>query len=96
MFSKSSQYISIIRYYNQLKFDLDDIGQADFIYTALIKKDGTKMYQIHKCCATGKTGIISENDFEKLLSIYYPNLSTNDNLVIDKVPIIYYGTRNEQ
>lgn len=81
---------------NQLKFDLDDIGQADFIHTALIKKDGTKMYQIHKCCATGKTGIISENDFEKLLSIYYPKLSTNDNLVIDNESIIYYGSSNEQ
>lgn len=76
----------------ELKFELDDICQADFIYTALIKHDGTKMYQIHKNRATGKTGIISENDFEKLLSIYYPKLSTNDNLVIDNEPIMYYGT----
>lgn len=76
----------------ELKFDLEDISQADFIYTALIRHDGTKMYKIHKSRATGRTGIVSENDFEKLLSIYYPKLSTNDNLVIDNEPIIYYGS----
>lgn len=55
----------------RLNFRVDTLYSAQLIYTVIVDRKGVTKIQIHKCRMSGKSGIITEEEFER--SGYNPN-----------------------
>ena len=59
----------------RLNFRVDTLYSAQLIYTVIVDRKGVTKIQIHKCRMSGKSGIITEEEFEEHYNTYYIGLT---------------------
>lgn len=63
----------------RLNFRVDTLYGAQLIYTVIVDKTGAPKIQLHKCMMSGKSGIMTEEEFEKHYNTYYRGLTNENN-----------------
>lgn len=63
----------------RLNFRVDTLYSAQLIYTVIVDKTGAPKIQLHKCRMSGKSGIMTEEEFEKHYNTYYRGLTNENN-----------------
>lgn len=63
----------------RLNFRVDTLYSAQLIYTVIVDRKGATKIQIHKCKVSGKSGIMTEEEFEKHYNTYYIGLTNENN-----------------